>query len=369
MFALIKFLKKREYMKIAIVNSNFLSNSEELSREKRLKFNFGNRLCSSGLQNIVNENLELINEISQVQIEKFDLFILNLQDHLRPEVAGFLDDNIYLLPPNKTLVTSVGINAFNGKIEKKKNDKLIDFLKKCSVYSKIGCRGEHTKMYLNLRGIENTIITGCPSIFNNFQENYNLSNKLLTAGGVGLSQSLKKDLINPNQIFLSYILQGDYDLNISNNLNLDGAVQKKLNNGFILYTKNKTFFSNLSIIKLETKMIVNNFIRPFENTIDLSNYISEFAGFVGSRVHSSILSLLNGVPAINLNFDLRAIEICGTLNIPNGYMLNVNSKKEYLDFFEENRNILINQFLKKRQQLFEIFFKSYSKYLKLKDLN
>ena len=356
-------------MKIGIVNSNFLLNSDELLKEQRFKFNFGNRLCSSGLQNILNENLELINEISKTQIDKFDLYILNLQDHLRPEVAGFLGDNIYLLPPNKTLVTSVGINAFNGIIDKKKNDKLIDFLKKCSVHSKIGCRGEHTKMYLNLRGIDNTIITGCPSIFNSFQENYNLSNKLLTAGGEGLSQSLIEGLINSNQIFLSYILQGDYDLKISNNIELDGAVLKKLNNGFILYEKNKTFFSNLSNIKLENKMIVNNCIRPFENSIDLSNYISEFAGFVGSRVHSSILSLLNGVPAINLNFDLRAIELCGTLNIPNGYMLNLNSKKEYLNFFEKNRNILINQFLEKREQLFETYFKNYSEYFNLKDLN
>ena len=107
-------------MKIAMVNSNFLLSYEELLREQRYKFNFGNRLCSSGLQNIISENLELINEISQTQIEKFDLFILNLQDHLRPEVAGFLNEDIYLLPPDKTLVTSIGINAFNGIIEKKK---------------------------------------------------------------------------------------------------------------------------------------------------------------------------------------------------------------------------------------------------------
>jgi len=201
-------LYKGYVMSIAIVNASKITNDQIKSHENisGQLYNFGNRICSSGLQNILKDStlFNIVKEDQLPKLEKFDKVVLSLQDHLRPAIADFLSFWAAKLPPEKTLIPSIGINAFHGQVPPKLDEDFTVFLREVSKYSKIGCRGKHTQIAFRSLGIKNTVVIGCPSVFNktiNPLDEKVDKQGLLTAGGATLRNGKK----------LTYLCQGDFD--------------------------------------------------------------------------------------------------------------------------------------------------------------
>ena len=84
---------------------------------------------------------------------------------------------------------------------------------------------------------------------------------------------------------------------------------------------------------------------PIEPNSDLFESISEYDLFVGSRVHGCITALNSGVPAVNTNYDFRALEMCQYLNITHisqfpGFAI-TESWLEILANFTNSRHVMV----------------------------
>ena len=106
-----------------------------------------------------------------------------------------------------------------------------------------------------------------------------------------------------------YLCQGDYDRELCEGLLELGLVEKT---SFGYLGENLTFKMNNWTQNLNASQIYI----PIEPNSDLFESISEYDLFVGSRVHGCITALNSGVPAVNTNYDFRALEMCQYLNIP-----------------------------------------------------
>jgi hypothetical protein len=353
----------------AIVNASKINNDQIKSHEEISGdlYNFGNRICSSGLENILKDStsFNIVEEGQLPELEKFDKIVLSLQDHLRPAVNEFLSFWTTRLPPEKTLIPSIGINAFNGQVPPKLNEDFTVFLREVSKYSKIGCRGKHTQTALRSLGIKNTIVIGCPSVFNktiNPVDEIVDKQGLMTAGGIPLLGGKK----------LTYLCQGDFDTPITAGLEKRLRMQKSYLDGYINYEKKSVFgrseFKLTDALEKLRKVKVQSVIKPYEYTEALLKEVNQFHGFVGARVHSSVLSLLSGIPAVNLNFDLRAIELCGELSIPNGFTLPVqHDVKSYQQHFVDHGADIVEAFLYERERNFKLFRAEYQGQLDIVD--
>jgi len=362
-------LYKGYVMSVAIVNASKITNDQIKSHENisGQLYNFGNRICSSGLQNILKDStlFNIVKEDQLPKLEKFDKVVLSLQDHLRPAIADFLSFWAAKLPPEKTLIPSIGINAFPGRVPPKLDEDFTVFLREVSKYSKIGCRGKHTQIAFRSLGIKNTVVIGCPSVFNktiNPLDEKVDKQGLLTAGGATLRNGKK----------LTYLCQGDFDTLVTIDLENRSRIKRSYLDGYISYER-KSVFGRSEIqltgaLKELRKVKVQSVIKPYEYTEALLKEINRFHGFVGARVHSSVLSLLSGIPAVNLNFDLRAIELCGELSIPNGFTLPVQHDVEsYKQHFADHGADIVEAFLYEREKNFKLFRAEYQGQLDIVD--
>ncbi len=180
-------------------------------------------------------------------------------------------------------------------------------------------RGNFTKMWLESRGIVNSIATGCPSLYMNIFE----SGSYLGDGDVAVQStryeitpsfvqepSIDRFLFRASQKFdLPMIYQSEPEeikmiIYPSDAIDLSDASKNFICSlyGFV------NFEEGVRTIKQRGKL--------FFNILEWSKFVRTRPGVIGTRLHGAIIALNSGRKAIFLPHDSRTIEMAEIADIP-----------------------------------------------------
>ncbi len=280
------------------------------SKGNILKYNHIPSICNLDFSTINNDIIDIINN-------ECDVVFLMLQDCIRQEdfpidyegLISFLDK---LKKP--VVVMGIGANSFptnnenpyDFELHSKLSESLKNFLHCLSYHCEsIGVRGDFTKYILNKLGINNVSVIGCPTYYE-----------------MGPNRKLSTCTLNDiDQIVLSHETGFDF---LSDNYQACQDMQEaKLINAIVF---NKFDTSGLRLVELNR--LINKKYFFSSSVIEWKRFLSKFKLCIGGRVHGSIAALNSNVPAICMNHDARAREMCSLFGIPLLY------KNNYIDFIE-----------------------------------
>ena len=325
------------------INANLVINNDDIrnieSFRKAVYHNIGNSYITYAFMKLVCGgiyNARRINDMYYYKYNEEDIDYINnecshvifiLQDHIRAYALEFPEYLLSFLKKIKKpiLIISLGSNNYiNGVLDNNFVSKLskekIYFLKELSNLTvSFGCRGFRTVEALKKLGIDNAEAVGCPSYYvngrNKIVEKKNYDVFKLALGG---------RIFNINIENFSYILQDELEL-------IDMLY---FNNNQLSYG----FNYDIDFIALSKKKYVS-----FSNMKDWENYLKDFTMYIGWRMHGAIVALNAGIPAIAMNPDSRAAEMCELFKIP--YMphmlkrpvIDVKWLYDYIDLGPMNR--------------------------------
>lgn len=262
----------------------------------------------SSVEQIKGRNIPNIYTYNYEESER-DLYVINnecthvvlcLQDQIRVDLPykmqlPYSNLKIFLRKIKvPILIASLGANNLSGyspDFHRKLGKDLIDFLQFLSgITCTIGIRGHYTEEILSKIGIRNTHVIGCPTYYE-----------------TGYDREIIKPLHKK-------------DLNIGTSTacaleNISTAIylQDGQEESFIkaIYFGERDLFSRRSV-----KWMKKGKYRFFTLIDEWKNSLSTMDFFAGARVHGAIIALNSGVPAVVMNSDSRAREMCEYMNIP-----------------------------------------------------
>ena len=275
-----------------------------------------------GIKNLFNITHEISTDKIDFINDNFTHIIFNIQDQLRENISYYPDTKLRFTLINKFLekihipivVFGCGSNTFNYSnrfsIINELCEEQILFCKILSLKSKyISLRGEYTAKIFDDLNIKNYILCGCPSYYIHGMNRLSIYKKNIS--NIVVTGNFNPHVVNVEKYNITYFLQ---DIN---EVNLIGK-------------SDKYFFSS----KLD----------------ELNNFFKDKDFVIGTRVHGTIIALNNGIPAICMNQDTRAQEMCKLFNIPhiNNYTF-VTIEELYqninFDIYNNNYSELYNKFL------------------------
>ena len=207
----------------------------------------------------------------------------------------------------------------------------IDFLKEASKRSKtILVRGSYSKKICEYYGIYNVEVAGCPSVFYNTDKNlgFMLEEKYENYRREKYENYRREKYENYRREKYENYRREKIMYNID--LNREKYDKKK---NYIL--QNEVDLMN----RVKNGEIKN--MKYFTRLKDWSDYLKEFDFAIGNRIHGTIFSLMNYIPAICYPIDIRVKELSETLKIPKSEEENFNGSS-----FEENRKYLAKKYIK-----------------------
>ena len=290
---------------------------------------FGGLVDIKHIQNIYEYNFDNSPEVvDYINNEATHVFLI-LQDQIRiAESYGlklpYQKIKEFIAKLNKpVIIAGLGANSFEGfdnDFHKKLGSDLTDFLKFLSDHCpEIGIRGYFTQEVLHKIGIDNTRVIGCPSFYENGRNRIIEKREINDLKSVVLTSRLPLYMPEIHKIAQDY-LEEDIIKPIAFNLIEDNLSQQHIES---FYNQTYHIFSNIE---------------------EWKNYIKNFKFALGYRLHGSVLAINAGVPALCMNGDSRAAEMCSFLKIPHNPNLNIQDEKEILkiyeglDFTELNKN-------------------------------
>lgn len=197
----------------------------------------------------------------------------------------------------------------------------IDLMKYLGERAKvIGVRGEFTKeVFRHFAGVENTFVTGCPSLFSRPQMINKLWNNIKNkkrglpsyAGTVYHRDNETKmlcDAIRRDQFLIEPVNKFNHQLFLDSYLAPDKPqipwyLKPKINDGTLSENLILSYFSK--------------YYRLFRDADTWYKFNEDFVRFTyGSRFHVNMASVLSGVPALWLTHDTRTLEMVDFLHLP-----------------------------------------------------
>lgn len=280
---------------------------------------FGGLVDIRHIQNIYEYNFDNADiDIEYINNEATHVFLI-LQDQIRIEESYGLK-----LPYKKimnfvsklnkpVIIAGLGANSFNGfdsEFHKKLDPNLIDFLKFLSEHCiEIGIRGHYTEEILHKIGVDNTRVIGCPSFYETGRNRIIEKQKINDLKSVLLTQRLP--LYTPKLHKMMQDYQEQYII--------------------------KPIAFNILEDNIDAQHIESFFNQTYHVFSDIENwktFLKNFNFAIGYRLHGSIAAINSGVPALCLNGDLRATEMCSFLKIPHNPKLNIQNENEILKIYE-----------------------------------
>lgn len=229
--------------------------------------------------------------------------ILVLQDQIRIKESYGLQlpyDNIILFLKQikkPIVVAGLGANSFNGydsEFHKKLPTELVSFLCNISALTKtIGVRGEYTADVLSKIGIDNVRVIGCPSYYERGPDRKIILKKWDNISNIACSSGVSRKIFNSEMVEVYLQDESERDFIATIAFGAEGKYDWK------------------AIRKLK--------LQKFKVFSSIDNWKKELAKndlFIGMRVHGAILAINSGVPAVVMNGDSRAREICSFFNMP-----------------------------------------------------
>ena len=280
---------------------------------------FGGLINIRHIQNIYTYNFDKSQEdIDYINNDTTHVFLI-LQDQIRTRESYGLKlpykkimDFISKL--NKSvIVAGLGANSFNGfeaDFHKKLDPELIRFLQFISEHCiEIGIRGHFTEEILHKIGINNVRVIGCPSFYETGKNRVITKNKNILSKDILLTSKLHTFRTKFHKIMQDFIEQE--------------------------VIKNIAFGHNNPLNIEQYFDIKNKRCHIFSNIEEWKNFVKNFSFAVGYRLHGTILAINSGVPALCMNGDSRATEMCEFLKIPHNPNLNIQKERDIIDIYEQ----------------------------------
>ena len=261
--------------------------------------------------------------------EKFDHLVIFSANWLAHYMKGDFSESVKWLEKVKVPVTLIGLGAQydvkglnKAEYVKTLNPSLVRLFQVIADKSKsISTRGFITEELLNEIGIKNVNVTGCPTWFVNGKNQKNITLKpyshemkiALHADVSNLNAYHRLYQLTQNHKDKSFIFQSEFDLiplMQGDKTNLERLSQK--------YRLDPSVFNQ------------SNWGNIFGSLTDWENYIKTRDLVMGMRIHGTIISLKNNVPAILFYHDGRTFEFVDVLGLP---------RWNISDLFDENKSL------------------------------
>jgi hypothetical protein len=238
----------------------------------------------------------------------------------------FLDDT-YLLKKNKKItfpITLVGLGA-QSTVELNTPKKLmsampiqrINAIKSlCNQVFSIGIRGEFTAECLEIIGVKNFRIIGCPSLYlyeDKFKELKlpSIKKSVFNTANYVIDEYKLLNLGIKNNLLWIMQTMSEMPKTVFENCELTGELVQKRFPGF-----------NGSLNELEVYMRKNG--RMFFSMLEWYDFMrnEDFSFSFGGRFHGNVVALRSGIPALWITHDSRTKELIELFNLPS-----INSSK------------------------------------------
>lgn len=305
------------------------------------KYFTGGNIGHSWISDVIRTILPIKEGISNVYYDELIMhyknshIVINAQDWIKPcmdynETHNFCKKLKKFILEKKlpVILLGVGINNLNDKtklteFKKDINPELIELLSVISHNANlISARGEYTAEFLNLVGIQNVLVTGCPTLLIKKElkiktkkaNNVDKYNFAINCGSINNYNNNSSYFVQDEDFLLKLFLEKKFDRNIA-------KAYKNMSKDW--------YDQLLEAIRQRKVFLMPNFFSAIRK-------YKEYDFTLGSRLHGGIASLVAGTPTIVTNPDIRAKETTKAMGIPYFPEL-CDWKKPY---FGDSHNIL-----------------------------
>lgn len=214
----------------------------------------------------------------------------------------------------------------------------------------LALRGEYTKQFLDALLSNTSVVTGCPSLYQNGR-NLNISNEKVDFDKFRVAMNGSMISINScdlNKIIddITYMDQDEfcellYDVKILNRMSDIRLLWRYSKYGLQLLSKNKV-----------------NLIYDIPVWIDYMKTNFDFS--IGTRIHGNIAALLAGVPAMVIAKELRTMELAEFFEIPLVNDIHISNIRDVYNIYEKLDFSMFNKNFANKFDNFENFLISHN---------
>lgn len=293
----------------------------------RVGKNSGNIVFSYALQHIIRCESIFFSQITQ-RADDFDNIIVRDFISLREETdLSYFNKVLDCFKQKPIIPISVGVQAFEMKLDFRFHPATLRILQEVAERAVLAVRGEYSAYVLNMYGIKNIRVVGCPSMYLGMNHNRKI---------------IKKDFSEVKHILSNY-------KTISNRINTptDLAILNFLKNNAQAFVEQTRCYASESVkettLKKYSDFLFKNqkYFFIFE---DWYNFVKNYDFCIGGRFHGNVVPILAGVPALFLAVDSRTKEMTDFFDLPTVLTSEFDASKplEYYydlaDYTEFNKN-------------------------------
>lgn len=229
----------------------------------------------------------------------------------------------------------------------------------------LGVRGRSTKAVLErICGVSNVFVTGCPSVFSDIKQTYEIPNNIKNPIGVPAFSGTRYFENEENLLLKQSVQSGHWLVETVNKFNHEFWI--KVMQGSVSISDAPYFmkrFLTTNSIK-EFEKLQRHFevrYRLFRTTRDWYRFNKDFVSFsYGTRFHANMAALICGKPAVWLTHDERTRELTEFMHLPS---VDIKDAQE-LDFCAPPKKDLYDDFFDHYPKLIDNF----NEYLGTNDL-
>ena len=254
--------------------------------------------------------MDIYSDISNLK-NKYDVCILAFATHIHPTRDVSIYADLVEQLDIKAIVISAGIKDYdeNISLNYKLHPSIYKILRKAAESSQwIGVRGHYSASVLRSNGFKNVVPIGCPSMYWTLDENVHIEKPARFSKP--LISYHRMIALNSYDFIRSLTLLGqDFQDQIvfTNTLKDDTSLMQYIE---MSYSVNGVHLRDKIFDTIKANGV---FIFRFKEWFD---FIGEHDFVVGSRLHGTIASLIQGNPAVLVVRDLRTREIAEFYHIP-----------------------------------------------------
>jgi hypothetical protein len=321
-------------------------------RFKRSGLNTGNNMFWYAVDNHISSpksfvgwhaNPKIINETSDCLVIVAANWIYEAND--LTQIANIIEKTTV-----PVVVVGLGVQAPNAShklVLKPGTQRFVDLLRDKGVY--VCCRGAATAAWLETQGVQNLLVTGCPS---------NFINPKLNLGRI-VEQKFKtvsENVVVSVEASPSHAKWNDKLFSLVNNRNWLGILQDPLNvlevlNGNVAFEGGMDRIQQSALpMPPEGTSPKSWFINRYKAFYDAEAWMDDLQRYdlqVGTKLHGSMACFQAEVPSIFVTHDLRTQELAEAMCVPaitRDKMMSANSLEELVDVagfdgavYDENR--------------------------------
>ena len=261
----------------------------------------------------------------------------------------------------KCRLTMIGLGAqLKGELNTPKklvaslSSQFKSILKELSLHTEsIGIRGSVTAECLELIGIRNYRIIGCPSFYTELNTEYNAKKSpdkfCVNWSGGGEQKSSKEQFVR--EFFRNNAVQGDMLL-----LQTMSDFPRTLYEGAHLEERHiRSYYPDITVSPQDIEDYIRTRGHIFFDWDEWQNFMrkGQFTMSVGCRFHGNMMSYLSGIPALWIVHDSRTYELCEVLALPYIKLeqaAQIKERSEYAEYCVYN-----DKFYKNRDKMNQIY--------------